>query len=122
MASRQQNKCLGGITPLGVITITSGTPVQVSSLLAATDKVFAFTARQLGFSVSAASTGEFYIQYGNYSGIDANATMLIVQHGTTGTLPTGCACTEGLIDVTQIWVDGSHTGDKIAIYALDASN
>lgn len=123
MASRAQNKAIGGITPLGVITITAGTPIQIISALNLTDKVgFTFSARQIGFSVTGASTGEIYVNYGNYPGLDANATALIVQHGTEQTLPIGSVVTESIIDVEKWWVDGSVSGDKVAVYAADASS
>lgn len=122
MASVPQNKAVGGCTPLGVFTITSGTPQKVTSLLNLSDKVFTFSARQLGFSVTKASTGEVYVNYGNYAGLDQNATMLIVQPGTSQSLPIGSTATEGLIDCNQIYLDAATGGATVAVYALDASS
>ena len=117
-----QNQAIGGITPLGVFTITQGTPQKLTSLLNLSDKFFTFSARGLGFSMSGASSGEVYVNYGNFAGIDANATVLIVQHGTQQSLPIGTRTSDGMIDVGAYWIDGSHTGDKVAVYAVDASS
>lgn len=122
MASRPQSKAIGGITPLGVITLSTTVPVQLTAALGLTDKVYTFSARQLGFSMSGASTGELYVNYGNYAGLDANATVLVVQHGTSQSLPIGAVATDGMIDATQYWLSGSVGGDKVAVYALDGSN
>lgn len=122
MPSVQQNKAIGGVTPLGVITVSTTVPVQISSLLANKDIYWVLTARQLGFSMLGASTGEVYVNYGNFSGLDTNATALIVQHGTSQSLPIGAECCDGLLDVTKWWISGTVNGDKVAVYALDASS
>lgn len=122
MASRPQNKAIGGITPLGVITVTPGTPQQIISALNLTDKVgFTFSARQIGFSVSATPAGEAYVNYGNFPNRDVNATVLIVQSSQAQSLPIGGVVTEGLIDVEKYWVDGS-AAVVVAVYAADASS
>lgn len=122
MASRPQNKAIGGVTPLGVITVVPGTPKQIISALNLTDKVgFTFSARALGFSVSSTVAGEAYINYGNFPNLDANATVLIVQSGQAQSLPIGGSVTEGLIDVEKYWVDGS-AAVVVAVYAADASS
>jgi hypothetical protein len=125
MASRPQSKAIGGVTPLGVITLAAGTPVQLTAALGLTDKVYTFSARQLGFSVSglvATTAAEVYVNYGNYSGLDTNATVLIIQKGGVQSLPINTSATEGLIDATQYWLDCNTGAAKVAVYALDASN
>lgn len=123
MASVPSGKAIGGVTPLGVITITANTPVQIVTPSTVKDKVgFTFTARLLGFSCPASNTGAIYVNYGNYPGLDANATALIVSPGATASLPINDACTEGLIDVEKWYCDGSHTGDIVAVHASDASS
>jgi hypothetical protein len=121
MASRPQVNAQSGITSLGIIIITAGTPQQIAPAIARSNSTYTLTARQIGFSVTSASTGEVYVNYGNYPGLDVNATTLIIQHGTSQSLPIGTVSTDGLIDVLKFWIDGSHTGDVVAIYALDAS-
>lgn len=130
MASRPQSKAIGGVTPLGAVTITAGTPVQISSLLAVpttnpgatkTDPIYALTARQIGFSVAASPAGVVYVNYGNYPGLDVNATALIIASGTQQSLPAGTAATEGLIDCSKWWIDAS-ANCVVALYVLDASS
>lgn len=119
--SQAFNKSVGGITPLGVITITPGTPIKVTANLAQSDKVYTFFARQIGFSIDSTPAGEVYVNYGNVAGKDAHATALILQSGTTASLPVGAAVTEGVIDCTQWYLDGS-AACVVAVYAADASS
>lgn len=121
MASRPQNKAVGGITPLGLFAITPGTPQQVTSKLNLSDKVYTFSARQLSFSVDSSVSGNVYVNYGNYAGEDANATALIIPSGTSVSLPLYGVVTEGLIDCAAWWLDGS-AACKVAVFAADASS
>lgn len=119
--SVQQTKAIGGITPLGVITITPGTPQKVTANLSLSDKVYTFSARQLGFSIDSTPAGEVYVNYGNVAGKDSHATALILQSGTAQSLPLGAVVCEGLIDCNNWYLDGS-AACVVAIYAADASN
>ena len=121
MASKAQNRAIGGVTPLGVFTITPGTPQRVTSLLNLSDTIYTFSCRQLGFSVDSSVGGLVYLNYGNYAGLDANATALIIGSGQQQTLPMGCAATEGPIDAKAWFLDGS-AACVVAVYALDGSS
>jgi hypothetical protein len=121
MAAPQQNRAIGGITPLGIITITAGAPQKVTKNLNLSDKVYTFGCRQLGFSLDATPSGEVYVNYGNVAGKDTNATAMIIQSGTSQSLPIGSVATEGFIDANQWYLDGSASC-VVSIYALDASN
>lgn len=121
MSSRPQQRAIGGVTPLGYFTINPGTPQQITSKLALVDSTYSVTCRQLGFSVDSSVSGELYVNYGNNSGADSNATSLIVQSGTSQTLPIGAVSTEGCIDANAWYLDGS-AAIKVAVYALDASS
>jgi len=121
MAGPVQNKAIGGVTPLGIITITAGTPQQITKNMTLSDKVYTLTCRQLGFSIDASPAGEVYVNYGNFAGKDTNATLMILQSGTVESLPAGSSATEGCIDAARIWLDGSASC-VVAIYALDASS
>jgi hypothetical protein len=119
--SQQLNKAIGGVTPLGVITISSGTPQKVTENLNLSDQVYTFSCRQLGFSVDSSPSGEVYVNYGNVAGKDAHATALIIQSGTAQSLPLGSLTTDGVLDANAWWLDGSASC-VVAVYALDASN
>jgi hypothetical protein len=119
--SQQLNKAIGGVTPLGVITITSGTPQKVTTNLNLSDTTYTLTCRQLGFSVDTSPSGEVYVNYGNVAGKDAHATALIIQSGTAQSLPIGAVTADGLIDANAWWLDGSASC-VVAVYALDASS
>lgn len=121
MPSRAQNKAIGGITPLGLFIITPGTPQRLTSKLSSSGSVYAFSARQVSFSVDSSVSGNVYINYGNYPGEDTNATALIVPSGTSASLPLHGVLTEGLIDCTSWWLDGS-AACKVAVFAADASS
>lgn len=130
MAAPRLQKMFGGVVPGGVITITPGTPIQVTSNLQPasgsstqnTPKTppFSVTCRQIGFSVAATPAGEVYVNYGNFAG-KGNQTALIIQSGTTQALPVNSHCTEGEIDANQWYVDGS-AGCAVAISFADASS
>lgn len=119
--SQQFNKAIGGVTPLGVITITPGTPQKLLKNLKLSSTTYVLSARQIGFSTDSSPSGEVYVNYGNVAGKDANATALIIQSGTVQSLPIGARTSDGLIDLTQWWLDGS-AACVVALYAMDASS
>ena len=121
MAGTQLNRAIGGITPLGVITITAGTPQQVTKNLNLTDKRYTFGCRQLGFSVDSSPSGEVYVNYGNVAGKDTYATAMIIQSGTVQAMPGGSGVTEGEIDASRWYLDGSASC-VVSIYAADATS
>lgn len=126
MASRPTNKAIGGVTPLGVFTITPGTPQKLTSLMALSDKVYTFSCQQIGFSVESSPSGQIFVNYGNFNGAgggvaDPNATALIIQSGQQQALPIGASASGGLIDASAWWIDGS-AACLVAVYALDASS
>jgi hypothetical protein len=128
MAAQTQKvtRAIGGITPLGVFTITPGTPQNILKNTGLVSTRYAFQCRQLGFSVSSKVAGEVYVNYGNYNGVgggapDALATVLILQSGTSEGLPQGARTTDGMLDCTQYWLDGS-AACVVAVYAMDATD
>jgi hypothetical protein len=121
MAAPTINKAIGGVTPLGIITITPGTPIQVTSNLGISDTNFGkLMCRQIGLSLDSTPAGEIYVNYGNFAG-KGKATAMIIQSGTVSTLPWGCEVEDGLLDATAWWLDGS-AACVVAVYALDASS
>jgi hypothetical protein len=119
MAFQKVTRAIGGITPLGEFTITPGTPQNILANTGITTARYAFQCRQIGFSVSSLVAGEVYVNYGNIAGL-GNQTALIVQSSQCQSLPIGMRSTDGLIDVTQWWLDGS-AACKVAVYALDGT-
>lgn len=133
MPAPQQSKLFGGVTPLGIITVsTAGTPVALTtnlvnqaqgsspSTMDPKGRPFTGNCRQLVFSAPSANTGDVYIMYGNFAHTDTNAALLVVPKGVVAALPYGCLC-ESSIDVTSIWVDVATSGDKIIVTAVDGS-
>jgi hypothetical protein len=121
MAAPTLNKMFGGVVPGGVLTITSGTPVQVTANLDLVNTRGNLMCRQIGFSVDASpSGGEVYVNYGDFAG-KGNQTALIIQSGTTQALPVNSRCTEGEIDATKWYLDAS-ADCVVAISFVDASN
>jgi len=131
MAAPVINKMFGGVVPGGVLTVTSGTPVQVTANLvlstgnssAGNTKTapYAVTCRQIGISVDAAAGGSVYVNYGNFAG-KGNQTALIIQPGTTQALPVNSRCTEGEIDASKWYIDVATGSASVAINFVDASN
>lgn len=120
MAAPTLNKMFGGVVPGGVLTITSGTPVQVTANLDLVNTRGNLMCRQIGFSVDASPSGEVYVNYGDFAG-KGNQTALIIQSGTTQALPVNSRCTEGEIDATKWYLDAS-ADCVVAINFVDASN
>ncbi len=130
MAAPTLQKMFGGVVPGGIITITPGTPIQITSNLklatgdAGSGKSltppYSVTCRQIGISVDASPSGEVYVNYGNFAG-KGNQTALIVQSGTTQALPVNSRVVEGEIDATKWFVDGS-AACVVAISFADASS
>lgn len=121
MAPPALQKAIGGVTPLGIITITSGIPQKVTTNLNIVDTNWAFTCRQLGFSVDSGATGQVFVNYQSNAGGNI-MTALVLQKNQQQTLPMGTEVVDSVMDATQWYLDGSHTGDKVAVYALDASS
>jgi hypothetical protein len=115
----------GGITPLGSFTITPGTPQSILANTKLASTRYALMCRQIGFSVSKSVSGEVYVNYGNYSGgvgvPDNLATVLTVQSSSSQSLPIGERTSDGMIDATQFYLDGS-AACVVSVYLLDASS
>jgi len=130
MAPPKLQKMFGGVVPGGVITITAGTPISVISNLALASiqtspggtlsRPFSVLCRQITFSVDASPSGEVYVNYGNFAG-KGNATALIIQSGTTQSMPLNCLLVEGEIDAAQWYLDGSASC-VVAVNFADASS
>lgn len=125
-ATQKVTKALGGITPLGVFTITPGTPQNLLKNTSLTTVRYALQCRQIGISVSSKVAGEVYVNYGNYNGagggvVDTYATALIVQSGQTESLPFSSRTSDSMIDATQYYLDGS-AACVVAVYLLDATD
>lgn len=118
--SQAFQRAIGGVTPLGVITITPGTPINVLVNLNLATMRYSFQARQLGISVDSSPAGEVYVNYGNVAGKDAHATAMIVQSSTNTSLPAHGVATEGELDLSQWYLDGS-AACVVALYALDGT-
>ena len=125
MAAPTLQKMFGGVVPGGIITITPGTPIQITSNLklatgdAGSGKSltppYSVTCRQIGISVDAAPSGEVYVNYGNFAG-KGNQTALIVQSGTTQALPVnsrGCRGRDRRDEVVSGWVCRLRCGDFV---------
>lgn len=125
-ATQKITRAIGGITPLGTITITPGTPQNILKNTDLKSTRYALQCRQLGFSVSKAVAGEVYVNYGNFNGAgggapDTLATVLIVQSSSSDSLPFSSRTSDGLLDCTQYWLDGD-AACVVAVYALDATD
>lgn len=128
MAAQTQkiNHAAGGITPLGVFTITPGTPQSILANTSLKSVRYALQCRQIGISVSNKQAGEVYLNYGNYNGgsvgvPDSLATVLIVQSSTCESLPFSSRTSDGMIDATQFYLDGS-AACVVSVYLMDASS
>lgn len=127
-ATQKVNHASGGITPLGVFTITPGTPQNILANTSLKTTRYSMQCRQIGISVSSTVAGEVYLNYGNYNGAgggvpDTLATVLIIQSGQCVSLPFGQRTSDGMIDATQFWLDG-QTGKAcvVSVYLLDATD
>lgn len=120
MAFQKVTHSIGGITPLGLFTITPGVPQNILANTGLTTTRYAFQCRQLGFSVDSSPTGEVYVNYGNIAG-KGNQTVLLIQNSQQQGLPMGTVPVDSLIDATQYWLDGS-AACVVAVYALDATS
>ena len=114
-------KGIGGVTPLGSITITPGTPISVLANLNVVDQFFVFTCRQLGFMVLGTPSGNVYVNYGNTAGLGKQTGLIIPSAVGQASLPLGSECQESLIDATKWYLDGD-AACVVAIYAEDASS
>jgi hypothetical protein len=132
MPGPQQTHLFGGVCPLGNITVpAAGTPVPVTINLAnqiqgsgvtsqdPLGRPFNGSCRQLIFSTPG-NSGVIYVNYGNWPGLDAYATMLVIAPNQIASLPQGCL-TEAAIDITQIFIDSASDGDSVVVVAVDGS-
>jgi hypothetical protein len=115
----------GGITPLGVFTITPGTPQSILANCNLPTVRYALQCRQIGISVDSGS-GVAFLNYGNYNGggggvPDPLATVLMVGAGQQSSFPIGARTTDGMIDATQYYLDGS-AAVVVAVYLSDATS
>ncbi len=130
-----QTNALGGIWPLGVITVTSGTAINVLVNVTPTGQVagsiptgrpYAPSATQIVFSTLKANTGEVYVNYGGGAagptGADTNATCLCLSPGQQASLPYSSFLPTATIDLKKFWIDGTQSGDKVAMFAADCSS
>lgn len=70
--------------------------------------------------------GEVYVNYGNFNGAgggtpDTLATALIVQSGQVASLPAGSRTTDGMLDATQFYLDGS-AACTVSVSLTDATS
>ncbi len=127
MAGVVQKNALGSIWPLGLFTITGGTPINILSKVAPqtagsipTGRPYAPGCTQIVFSALTANTGDIFINDGNYAGATDPATVAVVAKGVTTSLPFSTTTSQSKLDPARYWVDGT-TGDKVAIYCVDSS-
>lgn len=121
MAWQKVNRAIGGITPLGVFTITPGTPQNILANTSLESTRYSFQCRQLGVSVDSGA-GSVYVNYGNIPG-RGDQTVLILQGGQQQSIPIGARVTDGLIDATQYFLDASNGSSlTVSVYAMDATN
>jgi hypothetical protein len=128
MAAQTQkvNHAAGGITPLGTFTITPGTPQSILKNTDLSTIRYALQCRQIGISVASSPSGTVFLNYGNYNGggggvFDPLATVLVVGAGQQQSLPIGIRTTDGMIDATQFYLDGT-TGCIVSVYLMDATS
>ncbi len=94
------------------IVVASGTPVQLATTQTIVREVF------IQMAVSA-SGGVGYVMAGIPNGVtpsSSTASQLTAQLCAATSTTPGCAYSDSNplgIDVSQIWVDGGHTGDVI---------
>jgi hypothetical protein len=120
MAWQKITRAIGGITPLGEITITPGTPIQILVNTALTSTQYKMMCRQIGISVDSTVAGEVYVNYGATPGFGSQ-TALVVMSSSSQSLPIGMRTTDGMIDATQWYLDGS-AACKCALYLMDATD
>ena len=128
MAAQTQkvNHAAGGITPLGVFTITPGTPQSILANTSLSSVRYALQCRQIGICVDSSVAGVVFLNYGNYNGAgggvpDTLATVLIVPSGQQQSLPVGQRTSDGMIDATQYYLDGT-AACVVSVYAMDATS
>jgi hypothetical protein len=100
-----------------LITVTSGTPVRISSVVPS-------LATELFVQMAAGGSGKGYVMLGIPDGVtpsSSNAAQVTAELApATSTAPGGSltdAPPQGL-DVSQAWVDGSNSGDTIRVSYL----
>jgi hypothetical protein len=126
---------IGGIWPLGKMTITHGTPVSIlvnvgAQVAGQSDagvpqvmpggRKFNSMVTQIIFSAPTSNTADVFVQDGNVAGPDVNRTVLCVPKGTTLALPMGTETQSGNIDPSRYYVDGT-TSDVIYVSCAGAN-
>lgn len=104
---------MAGVRTNREITVAAGTPVRLATSRLLVNRIF--------IQMKTAGTGRGYVMAGIPVGTTPASTtsahLTAELCPATATAP-GCAYTDSYpdgIDVSLIWVDGSHTGDKITV-------
>ena len=146
MPSRPEVNAIGGVWPLGVITVTAGTPVSILSNVGAQNsgavpgstapvglhggqsaswtgrgRNFMASARQLMLSTTG-NSGLIYINDGNWPGKDTNRTVAIIGPNMPNVAFPPNPLVESVLDLSRYYIDGTNSGDTIVIAAADASS
>ncbi|HEY3620716.1 MAG TPA: hypothetical protein VGK96_28265 [Candidatus Sulfotelmatobacter sp.] len=121
--SRPETNAIGGVWPLGTFTITSGTPIALTSIVGAQKATQPFSAscRQLTLSTPG-NTGLVYINDGPFAGRDVNRTVAVIGPNQPYVGFPNDPLTESVLDISRYYIDGSSSGDKVTICASDSSN
>src|ERR1700686_2859007 len=133
MASRPETNAIGGVWPLGIITVTSGTPVHILSNVGAQEtgavpgstplpqglpggqsaswsgrgRPFSATCRQLMLSTTG-NTGLIYINDGNWPGKDQYRTVAIIGPNQPNVAFPPNPLVESVLDLSRYWIDGTN--------------
>ena len=147
MPSSPEVNAIGGVWPLGVITVTAGTPVSILSNVGAQGtgavsgsspapiglpggqsaswsgrgRPFSATCRQLMLSTTG-NAGLIYINDGNWPGKDTNRTVAIIGPNMPNVAFPPNPLVESVLDLSRYYIDGTNSGDTIVIAAADASS
>jgi hypothetical protein len=119
MTWKKVTHSIGGITPLGLFTISPGTPQNILANTLLDSVRYAFQCRQIGISVDSGS-GVAYLNYGDTPGL-GDQTVLIVGAGQQQSIPIGSHLKESMLDATQYYLDGS-AALSVVVFAADATS
>lgn len=112
-----------------VITINPGTPVNIGTLTGQSDGIARPASRYTAMMLAGASAQYAYILSAAYQQGSANFRVpattnnadLVAQLAPSSSTAPGAAFTDqegidrGGIDMTELWIDGAHTGDKVLV-------
>ena len=138
MPSQPQTNPVPGIWALGVLTVPASGAIPITTNVGTqqageTDtglrarmpqgRPFTSLVNQLVFSADGTNGSDVYINYGNYAGLDTNATVLIVPAGVAGvySIPPRSTLVSGSIDPNQYYLSGGTPGDFVVATAIWAS-